>query len=152
VQLPETTCYPRPVSPIPLIVGGSGNRTLSIAARLADGCNLPSDVAVVDAKLAVLRQHCQRAGRDPAEVAVTVLDVPVVGRDREHAAAIVEELRGRTSAAAFARGHHAGVAADHIGRYRLLAERGVSTIFVSLPDLAGPDDLSRLAPVVSAFA
>ncbi|HXB49825.1 MAG TPA: LLM class flavin-dependent oxidoreductase [Streptosporangiaceae bacterium] len=152
VQLPETTCYPRPVSPIPIIVGGSGNRTLAIAARLADGCNLPSDLAVLDAKLAVLRRHCQQAGRDPAEVAVTVLDVPVVGRDREHAAAIVEALRGRTSAAAFARRHHAGVAADHIGRYRLLAERGVSTVFVALPDLAGPDDLSRLAPVVSAFA
>jgi len=152
VQLPETTCYPRPVSPIPIIVGGSGTRTLSIAARLADGCNLPSDLAVLDAKLAVLRQHCQQAGRDPAEVAVTVLDVPVVGRDREHAATIVEGLRGRTSAAVYARRHHAGVAADHIGRYRLLAERGVSTVFVALPDLAGPDDLTRLAPVVSAFA
>jgi alkanesulfonate monooxygenase SsuD/methylene tetrahydromethanopterin reductase-like flavin-dependent oxidoreductase (luciferase family)/predicted kinase len=152
VQLPETTCYPRPVSPIPIIVGGSGNRTLAVAARLADGCNLPSDLPVLDAKLSVLRQHCQQAGRDLAEVAVTVLDVPVVGRDREHAAAIVEALRGRTSAAVFARRHHAGVAADHIGRYRLLAERGVSTVFVALPDLAGPDDLSRLAPVVSAFA
>ena len=41
--------------------------------------------------------------------------------------------------------------ADHIGRYRLLAERGVSTVFVALPDLAGADDLSRLAPVISAF-
>jgi len=152
VQLPETTCYPRPVSPIPVIVGGSGNRTLAIAARLADGCNLPSDLAVLDAKLAVLRQHCEQADRDPADVAITVLDVPVVGHDREHAAAIVEALRGRTSAAAFARRHHAGVAADHMGRYRLLAERGVSTVFVSLPDLAGPDDLGRLAPVVSAFA
>jgi alkanesulfonate monooxygenase SsuD/methylene tetrahydromethanopterin reductase-like flavin-dependent oxidoreductase (luciferase family)/predicted kinase len=152
VQLPETTCYPRPVSPIPVIVGGSGNRTLAIAARLADGCNLPSDLAVLDAKLAVLRQHCEQAGRDPAEVAVTVLDVPVVGRDRKHSAAIVEALRGRTSAAAFGRRHHAGVAADHIGRYRLLAERGVSTVFVSLPDLAGPDEVSRLAPVISAFA
>ncbi len=28
VSLPETTCYPRPVAPIPLIVGGSGSRTL----------------------------------------------------------------------------------------------------------------------------
>jgi len=151
VQLPETTCYPRPVSPIPVIVGGSGDRTLRIAARLGDGCNLPSDLAGLDARLAALREHCDHAGRDPAEVAVTVLDIPVIGRNREHAAAIVETLRGRTSAAAFAHRHHAGVAADHIGRYRLLAERGVSTIFVSLPDLAGPDDLSRLAHVVSAF-
>jgi alkanesulfonate monooxygenase SsuD/methylene tetrahydromethanopterin reductase-like flavin-dependent oxidoreductase (luciferase family)/predicted kinase len=151
VELPETTSYPRPSGHLPVIVGGSGDRTLDIAARLADGCNLPSDVGVLDGKLAVLRAHCVRAGRDPAEVAVTVLDVPVVGRDREHVAAVVESLRGRVSAAAFARSHHAGVAAAHVGRYRLLAERGVSTVFVSLPDLAGPEDLARFAPVVAAF-
>jgi alkanesulfonate monooxygenase SsuD/methylene tetrahydromethanopterin reductase-like flavin-dependent oxidoreductase (luciferase family)/predicted kinase len=151
VSLPETTCYPRPAGQLPVIVGGSGDRTLGIAARLADGCNLPSDLDTLDARLAVLRAHCVRAGRDPAEVAVTVLDVPVVGRDREHTASLIESLRGRTGAAAFARRHHAGVARDHVGRYRLLAERGVSTVFVSLPDLAGPDDLARLAPIVGAF-
>ena len=153
VSLPETTCYPRPVSRIPIIVGGGGEkRTLRIAATLGDGCNLPSDTATLDRKLAVLRQHCVQAGRDPAEVAVTVLDVPVIGRDREHAGSIVERLRGRTAAAVFAQRHHAGTAADHIGRYRLLAERGVSTVFVSLPDLESPDDVLRLAPVAAAFA
>jgi alkanesulfonate monooxygenase SsuD/methylene tetrahydromethanopterin reductase-like flavin-dependent oxidoreductase (luciferase family)/predicted kinase len=152
VHLPETTCYPRPVSAIPVIVGGSGDRTLRIAARLGDGCNLPSDTEVLDARIAAFRKHCQEAGRDAADVAVTVLDVPVVGHDRDHAARLVESLRGRVSAAAFARRHHAGVAADHIGRYRLLAERGVSTVFVALPDLTGPDDLGRLAPIVTAFA
>jgi alkanesulfonate monooxygenase SsuD/methylene tetrahydromethanopterin reductase-like flavin-dependent oxidoreductase (luciferase family)/predicted kinase len=151
VHLPETTCYPRPAGRLPVLVGGSGERTLGIAARLADGCNLPSDTAVLDARLPVLRAECERAGRDPAEVAVTVLDVPVLGRDREHVAGLVEILRGRTAAAAFARRHHAGLAADHIGRYRLLAERGVETVFVALPDLAGPDDVGRFAPVTAAF-
>ncbi len=153
VSLPETTCYPRPVSAIPVIVGGGGERrTLEIAARLADGCNLPAGLNVLDRKLAVLREHCERAGRDPAGLLITVLDVPVVGRDREHAADLVERLRGRTSAAAYARQHHAGTAADHVGRYRLLAERGVRTAFVSLPDLSGPEDVLRLAPVAAAFA
>ncbi len=153
VSLPETTCYPRPVSDIPIIVGGSGElRTLNIAARLADGCNLPASLSVLDHKLAVLRAHCERAGRDPAEVLVTVLDVPVLGRDRDHVAGLVERLRGRTSAAAYARQHHAGTAADHIGRYRLLAQRGVRTVFVALPDLSGPEDVLRLAPVAAAFA
>ena len=151
--LPETTCYPRPATPIPIIVGGSGEkRTLQIAARLGDGCNLPSDLDTVDAKLAVLREHCLQAGRDPADVQVTVLDIPVIGGDREQVSALVERLRGRTSAAAFARRHHAGTPADHIGRYRLLADRGVSTVFVSLPDLTGPDEVLRLAPVLAAFA
>ena len=152
VSLPETTCYPRPVSPIPLIVGGSGDRTLGIAARLGDGCNLPSDLGVLDGKLAVLREQCRAAGRDPAQVEVTVLDVPVIGRDREHAGLIVEQLRGRVSAAAYARQHHAGPADDHIGRYRMLAERGVQTVFVALPDLAQPDDILRLAPIAAAFS
>jgi alkanesulfonate monooxygenase SsuD/methylene tetrahydromethanopterin reductase-like flavin-dependent oxidoreductase (luciferase family) len=140
------------VAQVPVIVGGGGERrTLRIAARLGDGCNLPSGLDVLDRKLAVLREHCREAGRDPAEVAVTVQDIPVIGDDRGHAAAIVEKLRGRTPAATFARRHHAGIAADHIGRYRLLAERGVSTVFVSLPDLAGPRDVLRLAPVTAAF-
>ena len=153
VWLPETTCYPRPVSRIPVIVGGSGEkRTLAIAARLGDGCNLPSDLGTLDRKLAVFRQHCQQAGRDPAQAEVTVLDVPVIGRDREEAGRIVEKLRGRTTAAAFAGRHHAGTAEDHIGRYRMLAERGVRTIFVSLPDLTGPEDVLRLTSVAAAFA
>jgi alkanesulfonate monooxygenase SsuD/methylene tetrahydromethanopterin reductase-like flavin-dependent oxidoreductase (luciferase family)/predicted kinase len=150
VQLPETTCYPRPVSPIPIIVGGNGERrTLAIAARLGDGCNLPSDPAVLEVKLAALRAHCQRAGRDPAEVAVTVLDIPVIGGDREQVARIAEKLRGRTGAAAFARRHHPGLPADHAARYADLATRGVQTVFVALPDLTGPEDLSRMAPVIS---
>ncbi len=152
VRLPETTCYPRPASAIPIIVGGGGEkRTLAIAARLGDGCNLPSDLGTLDRKLAIFRQHCVAAGRDPAEAEVTVLDIPVIGRDREDAASIVEKLRGRTNAAAFARSHHAGTADDHIGRYRLLADRGVTTVFVSLPDLTRPEDVLRLAPVAAAF-
>lgn len=153
VQLPETTCYPRPVSPIPVIVGGGGEkRTLAIAARLGDGCNLPSDFSTLDRKLGLLRQHCAQAGRDPAQVEVTVLDIPVIGRDRSEAAAMVEKLRGRTTAAAFAQRHHAGTVDEHIGRYRLLADRGVQTVFVSLPQLTAPEDVLRLTPLAAAFA
>ena len=153
VSLPETTCYPRPASRIPVIVGGGGEkRTLAIAARLGDGCNLPSDLSTLDRKLAILRQHCLQAGRDPAQVEVTVLDIPVIGRDREDAASIVEKLRGRTTAATFAQRHHAGPADEHIGRYRLLADRGVKTVFVSLPHLTDPEDVLCLTPIAAAFA
>jgi alkanesulfonate monooxygenase SsuD/methylene tetrahydromethanopterin reductase-like flavin-dependent oxidoreductase (luciferase family)/predicted kinase len=152
VHLPETTCYPRPIDPVPIIVGGSGERrTLRIAARLADACNLPARLDTLDAKIAVLHQHCAAVGRDPSTIDVTVLDIPVVGRDRDEVATKVERLRGRTTAAAFARQHDAGTVADHVGRYRLLADRGVSTAFVSLPDLTGPDEVARFAPVVAAF-
>lgn len=152
VSLPETTCYPRPTGSIPIIVGGSGERrTLKIAAESADGCNLPSDLDILDHKIEVLRAHCMAAGRDPGEVEITVLDLPVIGRDRDDVAARVERLRGRTATAAFARQHHAGPVADHIRRYDELAQRGVGTVFLALPDLATPADLERCAPLVAAF-
>jgi alkanesulfonate monooxygenase SsuD/methylene tetrahydromethanopterin reductase-like flavin-dependent oxidoreductase (luciferase family) len=152
VDLPETTCYPRPASSVPVIVGGSGEqRTLRIAAQHADACNLRADLDTIDHKIAVLRRHCQDVGRDPDEVAITVLDIPVIGTDREDVALRVERLRGRTDATTYAKQHHAGSVADQVGRYRLLAERGVSTVFVALPDLTGPDDVARLAPIAAAF-
>jgi alkanesulfonate monooxygenase SsuD/methylene tetrahydromethanopterin reductase-like flavin-dependent oxidoreductase (luciferase family)/predicted kinase len=150
VALPETTAYPRPVGRPQVIVGGSGERrTLRIAAAQADACNLPSDEAVLARKLAVLRAHCAEVGRDPSEVAVTVLDLPVVGLDRDDTWRRVERLRGRTAATAFAKRHHAGEAVGHRDRYRRLADDfGVSTVFVGLPDLDGPDDVARLAAVL----
>jgi alkanesulfonate monooxygenase SsuD/methylene tetrahydromethanopterin reductase-like flavin-dependent oxidoreductase (luciferase family) len=138
--LPETTCYPRPVHDVQVIVGGGGERrTLRIAARLADGCNVPVDT--VRAKAAVLRRHCEEVGRDPDEVAVTVLDLPVVGRDRDDVWERVERLRGRTPAAAYARRHHAGTPGQHRERYERLAEDGVGTVFVALPGLTSPEQL-----------
>lgn len=148
VQLPETTCYPRPVHPVPIIVGGAGRRTLRVAAALGDACNIRSDPDLLDRAIPLLRQHCTGLGRDPAEVAVTVLDVPVIGTDRDDVATRVERLRGRTAAATYARQHHAGTVVDQVDRYRALAARGVSTVFLALPDLASADDVARCAPLL----
>jgi alkanesulfonate monooxygenase SsuD/methylene tetrahydromethanopterin reductase-like flavin-dependent oxidoreductase (luciferase family)/predicted kinase len=146
VSLPETTSYPRPIGSIPVIVGGNGERrTLGIAARLGDGCNLPSSFEVLDHKLAVLRLHLDAIGRPHDDLEVTVLDLPVVGRDRDDVWARVERLRGRTPAAAYAAKKHAGTVAQQRDRYAGLAERGVRTVFVSTPDLNGPDDVLALA-------
>ena len=70
----------------------------------------------------------------------------------ESAIETLRALRGRTAAATFAQRHHAGTAGEHIGRYRLLADRGVQTVFVSLPHLTDPEDILRLAPLAAAFA
>ncbi|WP_241668391.1 LLM class flavin-dependent oxidoreductase [Pedococcus bigeumensis] len=150
VTLPETTAYPRPVGQPQIVVGGSGEqRTLRIAAELADACNLPSDLPTLERKLAVLRRHCDAVGRDPDEVAVTVLDLPVIGADRDDTWRRVERHRGRTPAAAYAARHHAGEAALHHDRFLALADLGVTTVFVGLPDLDGPDDVERLAGVLT---
>ncbi|GAA4364500.1 hypothetical protein GCM10023146_05090 [Nocardioides caricicola] len=70
-DLPETTCYPRPVHDIPIILGGAGARTLSIGARMADAVNVST--RYVDRALAAV------AGTD---VKITVLDVEDGTRSR----------------------------------------------------------------------
>lgn len=138
--LPETTSYPRPVGELPLLVGGRSRRVLQVAVELADGCNVPATDEDVARAAAVM------GGKQ-----ITVLDVPVLGRDHDDAAAIVERLRGRSSAAAYARTHHAGVVAEHVARYRSLADRGVATVFVAVPDLRDAADLAKFADVAAAF-
>jgi len=145
VVLPETTCYPRPAGPIPVIVGGGGERrTLRIAAQHGDACNLRADESLPH-KLDVLRRHCADVSRDPAEVAITVLDLPVVGRDRDDVWRRVEQHRGRAPAATYAERTHAGTVADHRERHAGLAVLGVTTVFLATPDLDGPDDVAALA-------
>jgi alkanesulfonate monooxygenase SsuD/methylene tetrahydromethanopterin reductase-like flavin-dependent oxidoreductase (luciferase family) len=47
------------------MIGGSGEQlTLRAVARWADACNLFGDPATVKGKLDILRQHCDKAGRD----------------------------------------------------------------------------------------
>jgi alkanesulfonate monooxygenase SsuD/methylene tetrahydromethanopterin reductase-like flavin-dependent oxidoreductase (luciferase family)/predicted kinase len=145
VSLPETTFYPRPVGDLPVLVGGSGARTLRIAGALGDACNVSSDEALLPSRIAAVRRAAERAGRDPDDVAGTVLDVAVVGETRDDTARRVERLRGRTPAATYAARHHAGEPAAHSERYARLREMGVSAMFLALPDLAGPDDLDRCA-------
>jgi len=48
--------------------------------------------------------------------------------------------------------HHAGTADRHVARYRGLVDAGVCTVFVAPPDLAGPDDVGRWAPVLTALS
>jgi F420-dependent oxidoreductase-like protein len=78
-QLAETLCSPAPLSQPhpPILVGGGGERkTLRLAARYADACNVfassPADVAH---KLEVLRGHCDAEGRDYDAITKTVLAI-----------------------------------------------------------------------------
>jgi F420-dependent oxidoreductase-like protein len=84
-QLAETLCVPPPISRPhpPILVGGGGERkTLLLAARYADACNVfatsPADVAH---KLDVLRSHCDAEGRDYDRIRKTVLAVRPVLAD-----------------------------------------------------------------------
>jgi F420-dependent oxidoreductase-like protein len=96
----------------PILVGGGGEKkTLRFVAKYADACNL-FDADELPRKLEVLREHCEREGRDYGEIEKTSLSL----------------LPGTPSA---------DEAVDVIGR---LAERGVDHAIFSQgtgQDLAG---------------
>jgi F420-dependent oxidoreductase-like protein len=132
----EAVCYPRPLQEkVPILVGGAGEkRTLRLVARHADACNLIGDVETVRRKLAVLREHCETEGRDPAAVEVTHL-----AQARVVAPGDAREGRG------------AATVEEHVGRYRELAEAGVETAMVGLSDNEGAESVSRFGEVIAAF-
>ncbi|MBA2608717.1 MAG: TIGR03560 family F420-dependent LLM class oxidoreductase [Actinobacteria bacterium] len=70
-QLADAQNVPRPInSNLPLWIGGGGEkRTLRTVAKYADGWNVPFiSPEQFTAKRAVLAQHCEGVGRDPAEI------------------------------------------------------------------------------------
>jgi len=77
-QLAETLCSPQPLRPVPVMVGGSGERkTLRLVATYADACNVFANRDVgpegVAHKLDVLRGHCERAGTSYDAIRKTIL-------------------------------------------------------------------------------
>jgi F420-dependent oxidoreductase-like protein len=152
LSIPETTCYPRPLQEhVPIVLGGGGERrTLRLAARYADAANVLGDLDTVRHKASVLRAHCAEAGREP--IALTNLCTALVGADDREVAALVDRLRPRRQAAdRYAATVNAGTVDDHIGRFRELAEAGVSEVMVRLPDLTDPAPVSRMGKVIAAF-
>jgi F420-dependent oxidoreductase-like protein len=70
-QLHQARNEPRPVqSKIPIWVGGGGEkRTLKIAARYADGWNVPFvSPDTFSSKADILDRHCETVGRDPNDI------------------------------------------------------------------------------------
>ena len=124
IEVAEAVCYPRPLQDhVPILVGGSGERrTLRLVAQHADACNVFGDADTVRRKVEVLHRHCADVGRDPAEIAVTVLSTA-----------------------------DAPTTEDHVGRYRAYAESGVHRVIVNFPELTSAAPLARFAEVISAF-
>lgn len=88
LNFPAALSSPHP----PIVVGGSGERkTLRLVARYATACNLFPGPDL-PRKLAVLREHCEREGRDYAEIEKTVLYNFDVGANGENTGRILDDL------------------------------------------------------------
>ena len=155
VSAPETMCYPRPLQEkVPIIVGGGGEkRTLRLAAQFADGANVMGDLPTVERKAKVLREHCRAVGRDPESVDLSHLSTVLVAADDRELDAMVDRLRPRrTDPAQFARRVNGATVADHVGRFRHLAEAGVKEVMIRMADPLDEIGMERIQAVIAAFS
>ena len=85
---PQALTKPHP----PIMIGGGGEKkTLRFVARYAQACNLFPGPELGH-KLGVLREHCEREGRDYDEIEKTCYFVYDVGEKGEKANQVVDQL------------------------------------------------------------
>ncbi len=153
LQVPEAMGYPRPLQdPIPILVGGGGERrTLRLAARFADACNVMGDPATVAHKIGVLESHCAEVGRDRGTITVTTLNPLVHATSGRSLAELVEALRPPDrSAESFAAASSAATTEEHVERFGLLGQLGVDRFCVALTGNQGPERVEAFAEVIAA--
>jgi F420-dependent oxidoreductase-like protein len=97
-QLAETLNSPQPLSKPhpPILIGGTGEKkTLRLVAKYADACNLFARLGLeaLQAKLDVLKRHCQEVGRDYAEIEKTTLDTARLDSGKAAVSALLDQCR-----------------------------------------------------------
>ncbi len=93
-QVDDAINSPAPISKIPIMIGGSGEKkTLRMVAQYADESNLASGgIDEIPRKLDVLAAHCERLGRDRSEIVMTKLQMVMVAPTMEEAEADLQEV------------------------------------------------------------
>jgi F420-dependent oxidoreductase-like protein len=143
-QLTEARNEPAPVqAALPIWVGGGGEkRTLKIAAKYADGWNVPfispEDFA---RKRGVLHEHCEKVGRDPSEIRCTV-NLGLAWREEDFEPQF-GNLRMMVRPGVLTGSEEQVL--DRIGQY---TDAGAEQINIAIRSPWDPDGLERLAKVI----
>jgi F420-dependent oxidoreductase-like protein len=93
---------PKPIrGDIPIMIGGSGEKkTLRMVAQYADASNFFGDPERIRHLIGVLEAHCDRLGRDPAEITKTRLGTVIVAPSQEDADGLFKRIAEATGAPA----------------------------------------------------
>jgi alkanesulfonate monooxygenase SsuD/methylene tetrahydromethanopterin reductase-like flavin-dependent oxidoreductase (luciferase family) len=143
---------PVPLTPggPPILVGGGGSRTLGLVARHADACNLFGGVETVRRKVALLREECEKVGRDPSSVSVTWLGTGVMAEDEASlTAGLAESARLLGVSPAAARGFVlSGTPAEVAEQVEAYREAGVDGFILNFDDGYDLEHVAAIGRVV----
>ena len=88
LNVPQNLTRPHP----PILLGGSGAKTLRLVARYADACNIRPGPDIPQ-KLETLRRFCEEEGRDYEAIEKTSPFAFDVGEDGSKVGALLDQLR-----------------------------------------------------------
>jgi len=147
--LTASPALPKPVQqPLPVVMGGWGaRRTPRLAARFAAEFNVPfPPPAVFAGQVPKVLEVCEKEGRDPATLIVSVATTICCGADEtevaRRATAIgqpVDQLRANATA---------GTPAEVVGRLQEFAAAGAERAYLQVLDLDDLDHLELIAAEV----
>ena len=148
--------FPSPAGPLPVMVGGSGERRLlRLVARYADMCNFSApagdSIGSIRHKLDVLERHCAVVGRDIRDITITYKSVIVVSETDASARQAWDVYRVPRGLPAGA-GAFIGTPDQVAGQIAGFLEAGVDEVIVELPGAHDPEAVLKADRVLQLAA
>ncbi len=138
---------PPPIQPhLPICIGGGGEQvTLKLVARYADMNNVGNGIANVRRKEAVLLQHCETVGRDPADIERTSgLGTVIIRDSRAEAERVWRETFERNGKAEVWTNQPVGTPEDLVERIAPYVELGYHHLIGGFPAPYDEESMTRL--------
>ena len=135
---------------LPILIGGGGEQvTLKLVARYGDANNVGGGLENVKRKEAILLQHCETVGRDPAEIERTTGLGSVIIRDSRAEAEAVQKaiFAGNGNADAW-KDQPIGTPEDVAERIAPFVEIGYRHLIAGFPAPHDEESMTRLATEV----
>jgi len=131
----EAMNHPAPLSRIPVMIGGGGERkTLRMVAQYADESNLICPVEDIPRKLAALDEHCAKLGRARSDILVSYQTSACIAPTHEQAVSEFEAYLERQPEFKVRADNAIVGSPDEVAeRYASLREKGIDGITVNCP-------------------
>ena len=138
---------------LPILIGGGGEQvTLKLVARYGDMNNVGGGVEGVRHKEAVLLQHCETVGRNPAEIERTTGVGTVFIRDnRAEAERLFHEAFERNQIADHWKDQPVGTVEDVAEKLAPYVEMGYKHLIAGIPANYDEESMTRFATEVRAL-
>jgi F420-dependent oxidoreductase-like protein len=149
----DAFCDPKPLQTPhpPLWIGGGGEQlTLRVVARHADYANFGGDLEVWTRKRDILFAHCEKIGRDPSEIRLTIHQDALVAPDDESVKMLEEKHPSIWGASHEDRrkGHLVGTPAQLVDRINQYVGLGASGFVLWFPDYPSTGSMELFASEV----